>query len=94
MVQAFGGAAPNPGPNAGGVPDVVGLELFTRYILPFEMVGVLLLVALIGALLLARRSAAEQAAAKLVEAEAAPAPKTAPNAAPKQAPRTRRSIRA
>jgi NADH-quinone oxidoreductase subunit J len=60
LVQAFGGAAPNPAPNAGGVPEVVGIELFTRYILPFEMVGVLLLVALIGALLLARRSKAEQ----------------------------------
>lgn len=55
MAQAFVGSAPNPGPNAGGVPPVVGLELFTRYILPFEMIGVLLLVALIGALLLARK---------------------------------------
>lgn len=38
----------------GGVPEAVGIELLTRYILPFEMAGVLLLVALIGALLLAR----------------------------------------
>ncbi len=54
MAQAFAGIAPQPAANMGGVPPVVGLELFTRFILPFEMIGVLLLVALIGALLLAR----------------------------------------
>jgi NADH-quinone oxidoreductase subunit J len=37
-----------------GAPKEVGITLFTRYILPFEMVGILLLVALIGALLLAK----------------------------------------
>ncbi|MEZ4616340.1 MAG: NADH-quinone oxidoreductase subunit J [Caldilineaceae bacterium] len=40
---------------AGGAPAVVGLALFTRYILPFELAAVLLLVALLGALLLARQ---------------------------------------
>lgn len=39
----------------GGVPEAVGMELFTRYILPFELAAILLLVALLGALLLARR---------------------------------------
>lgn len=39
----------------GGAPPVVGLELFTQYLLPFELAAVLLLVALLGALLLARR---------------------------------------
>ena len=39
----------------GGVPEVVGMELFTRYILPIELTAILLLVALLGALLLARR---------------------------------------
>ena len=39
----------------GGAPQVVGLALFTQYILPIEMAAVLLLVALIGALLLARQ---------------------------------------
>ncbi len=39
----------------GGAPKVVGLALFTQYILPIEMAAVLLLVALIGALLLARQ---------------------------------------
>lgn len=38
----------------GGAPQTVGMALFTQYILPFEMVAVLLLVALLGALLLGR----------------------------------------
>ncbi len=59
--QAFDGVAPNAAPLAGGDPELVGVELFTRYVLPFELVGVLLLVALIGALLLARRIKGEAA---------------------------------
>ena len=51
------GGRTRPAANQGGVPQVVGIELFTQYILPFEMVGVLLLVALIGALLLGRDGA-------------------------------------
>jgi NADH-quinone oxidoreductase subunit J len=39
----------------GGVPRVVGLELFTNYVLPFELIAILLLVALIGALVLGRQ---------------------------------------
>jgi len=38
-----------------GHPKAVGMTLFTQYILPIEMAAVLLLVALIGALLLARQ---------------------------------------
>ena len=53
--QSFGGAAPNAAAIQGGVPPAVGMELYTKYILPFELVGILLLVALIGALLVARR---------------------------------------
>jgi len=34
---------------------VVGMALFTEYLLPFELVSILLLVALIGALVLARK---------------------------------------
>lgn len=44
----------------GGAPETVGMELFTRYILPFEMAAVLLLVALLGALLLTRYPKTEQ----------------------------------
>ncbi|MEZ4633825.1 MAG: NADH-quinone oxidoreductase subunit J [Caldilineaceae bacterium] len=31
----------------GGVPPVIGITLFTEYVLPFELVGILLLVALL-----------------------------------------------
>lgn len=52
-----GGDAPDMAPTvAGGIPEAVGMTLLTRYILPFEMAGILLLVALLGALLLARPS--------------------------------------
>lgn len=56
LARTFGDVAPNPAPNQGGIPEAVGMELFSRYILPFELVGILLLVALLGALLVARRS--------------------------------------
>ena len=66
MVYAFtaGTAVAPVGAPFAGAPKVVGLELFTAYILPIEMVAVLLLVALIGALVLARprRDAAEPTA--------------------------------
>ncbi|MCB0113244.1 MAG: NADH-quinone oxidoreductase subunit J [Caldilineaceae bacterium] len=39
----------------GGVPPVIGITLFTEYVLPFELVGILLLVALLGALVLGRQ---------------------------------------
>ncbi len=55
--QQFG--APGTAIPDGGAPPVLGLELFTKYILPFELAAVLLLVALLGALLLARRSKLE-----------------------------------
>ena len=41
--------------NQGGVPEVVGMYLYTQGILLVELTSVLLLVALLGALLLARR---------------------------------------
>lgn len=90
LVQAFGGGAPNPAPIAGGVPEVMGVELFARYILPFEMIGVLLLVALVGALLLARRSKEEQLQqqAMIAAASAAAARATAAGAPKRGAPRT------
>ncbi len=47
-------------PAQGGVPgngsaQAIGAELFTKYLLPFELASVLLLVAMIGAVVLARR---------------------------------------
>jgi NADH-quinone oxidoreductase subunit J len=38
-----------------GTIETVGMELYTRYLLPFEVASVLLLVAMIGAVVLARR---------------------------------------
>ncbi|MXZ25735.1 MAG: NADH-quinone oxidoreductase subunit J [Caldilineaceae bacterium SB0666_bin_21] len=44
---------------SGGSPSAVGTELFTRFLLPFEFVAILLLVALIGALIMGRRESGE-----------------------------------
>jgi NADH-quinone oxidoreductase subunit J len=52
-------------------------ELFAEYLLPFEIVGVLLLVAVIGATVVARRPTQEEmsdAANQLMDSLAAPAP--------------------
>lgn len=57
MISSFTGSASPAGATAtlnGGAPETLGMALFTRYILPLEMTAVLLLVALLGALLLAR----------------------------------------
>jgi NADH-quinone oxidoreductase subunit J len=50
----------NPEANQGGVPIVLGIELYSQNILLVELAAVLLLVALIGALLLARRPKNEE----------------------------------
>ncbi|MEH6943405.1 NADH-quinone oxidoreductase subunit J [Bacillus sp. JJ722] len=39
----------------------IGIELFSKYVIPFELVSVLLLVALIGAVILAKRDSKEEA---------------------------------
>jgi NADH-quinone oxidoreductase subunit J len=39
----------------GGTAAAVGRELFTRYLLPFEVTSVLILVAILGAIVLARK---------------------------------------
>ena len=44
---------------SGGSPSAIGIELFTRFLLPFEFVAILLLVALIGALIMGRREPGE-----------------------------------
>ncbi|RIK44827.1 MAG: NADH-quinone oxidoreductase subunit J [Chloroflexi bacterium] len=54
LTTGFLGVDPNTSAVQGGSPQAVGYVLFTDYILPFELAGVLLLVALLGALLLAR----------------------------------------
>ena len=54
-VAAPGGLSPLPG--GGGNIETVGMELYQRYLLPFEIASVLLLVAMIGAVVLARKKA-------------------------------------
>ena len=49
-----GGAVTGAPPVVGGVESIAGL-LFTRYLFPFELTSVLLLAAMVGVLLLARR---------------------------------------
>jgi NADH-quinone oxidoreductase subunit J len=55
LLGRFHGMAINADPLKGGAPPDVGYALFTQYLLPFELAAILLLVALLGALLLARR---------------------------------------
>jgi NADH-quinone oxidoreductase subunit J len=40
---------------AGGTAQNVGVALFTRYLLPFEVISVLILIAILGAVVLARK---------------------------------------
>lgn len=47
-----------PGPSDVGLTASIGTGLFTRYLLPFEITSILLLMALVGAMTLARRTAA------------------------------------
>lgn len=53
--QLLASRSANQGIPSGGTPADVGEVLFTRYLLPFEFVAVLLLVALIGALIMGRK---------------------------------------
>lgn len=52
-------AAPTDNPTM-GLPFEIGKSLFTRYLLPFEAVGVLLLMAIVGAMMLSRRLQPQQ----------------------------------
>jgi NADH-quinone oxidoreductase subunit J len=54
VLDAFTGTESSATLLEGGAPYRVGIELFTKYVLPIELVAVLLLVALIGALLMGR----------------------------------------
>ena len=49
--------APAPGPGGGGV-ESLGQLLFTDYLFPFELTSVLLLAAMVGVIVLARRKTA------------------------------------
>ena len=55
ILQAWPLASTPAAPSAPGGSDVLGSALFNTYVLPFEAVSFLLLAALIGAIVLARR---------------------------------------
>jgi len=58
VVVAARGGAPGPaGVGTSGNVETIGRLLFTDYLFPFELTSVLLLAAMVGALLLARRRA-------------------------------------
>jgi NADH-quinone oxidoreductase subunit J len=68
------GAARVPGDGIENV-DKLGRSLFTDFLLPFEVTGVLLVIAVVGAVVLARRpSRAEQAELRAAELARAAAP--------------------
>jgi NADH-quinone oxidoreductase subunit J len=67
LFRQAGGAEPGP-----LTPDLVSLrnlarELFSAYLLPFEIVGLLLLVAVVGATIVARRPPAAETTAEQVD---------------------------
>src|SRR4051812_25775432 len=51
------GAGYQPGPDAQGTPAYIGQLLLTKFLFPFEAASILLLVAAVGAVVLARRRA-------------------------------------
>jgi NADH-quinone oxidoreductase subunit J len=78
-------AAPGPPPEGLGTAEAVGTTLFARFLLPFEITSVLLLVGAIGAVVLGRRE--EPGAPKPEEARAAepkPEPEPQPSAGTKE----------
>ena len=54
LLSGAAGAFPAPQPGFGTV-EAVGRELFTRFYYPFEVISLLLIVAMVGAVLLAKR---------------------------------------
>jgi NADH-quinone oxidoreductase subunit J len=53
VVRGLGGPPPAGAPARGG-PQAIGVELFTTYLVPFEVTSVLLLVGMVGAIVLTR----------------------------------------
>jgi len=51
---------PTSAPSNIGLTHSIGAQLFTRYLLPFEITSILLLMAIVGAMTLARRAKAER----------------------------------
>lgn len=57
---------PNAAQNTAGLTESVGTGLFTTYLLPFEITSLLLLMAMVGAMTLARRGGTLSAGARVV----------------------------
>jgi NADH-quinone oxidoreductase subunit J len=64
-VQATESNLPRTGSNV-GLTQSIGIGLFTQYLLPFEITSVLLLMAIVGAMSLARRNTTLSSTARVV----------------------------
>jgi len=62
-----------PGPSDIGLTRSIGVGLFTKYLLPFEITSILLLMALVGAMTLARRATILSPVARLMTGSKLPA---------------------
>ncbi|HEY7182036.1 MAG TPA: NADH-quinone oxidoreductase subunit J, partial [Blastocatellia bacterium] len=54
--------APQPSANANGTVESIAQGMFTDYVIPFEAASVLILMAIVGSMLLARRDKQEDVA--------------------------------
>jgi NADH-quinone oxidoreductase subunit J len=57
---------PTANPSDIGLTHSIGSQLFTRYLLPFEITSILLLMAIVGAMTLARRGGLLSASARVI----------------------------
>jgi hypothetical protein len=74
---------PTSAPSDVGLTHSIGAQLFTRYLLPFEITSILLLMAIVGAMTLARRGGLLSPGARIVPgAQVLPLSMVDPNAEP------------
>ena len=74
---------PTSAPSDIGLTHSIGTQLFTRYLLPFEITSILLLMAIVGAMTLARRGGLLRPNARVVPgAQVLPLSMVDPNAEP------------
>ena len=74
---------PSSAPSDVGLTHSIGTQLFTRYLLPFEITSILLLMAIVGAMTLARRGGLLPANARVIPgAQQFPLSMVDPNADP------------
>ena len=74
---------PTSAPSNVGLTQSIGTQLFTRYLLPFEITSILLLMAIVGAMTLARRGGLLSSEARVVPGtQVLPLSMVDPNAEP------------